>query len=99
MMSIWTALPVLAEAQQDPDELRSVIDKAGPIAGLFVLVLAIALFFLFRSMNRQMKKISPELPEGPDDREQALDRAYTQEAVARGESAESGESGEPGSAR
>lgn len=75
----------LVAAEQDPDQLRSVIDKAGPIAGLFVLALGIALFFLFRSMNKQMKKISPDLPEGPDDRLQAEDRRLTEEAVERGE--------------
>lgn len=82
----------LVAAEQDPDQLRSVIDKAGPIAGLFVLALGIALFFLFRSMNKQMKKISPDLPEGPDDRLQAEDRRLTEEAVERGEDEAQGNS-------
>lgn len=82
----------LVAAEQDPDQLRSVIDKAGPIAGLFVLALGIALFFLFRSMNKQMKKISPDLPEGPDDRLQAEDRRLTEEAVERGEEEAQGNS-------
>ena len=94
-----SALPLLVgvannvvAAAQDPDQLRSVIDKAGPIAGLFVLALGIALFFLFRSMNKQMKKISPDLPEGPDDKLQAEDRRLTEEAVERGEDEAQGNS-------
>ncbi len=70
----------------DPDEQKTLIDNALPIAGLFVLVLLIAVFFLWRSMNKQIKRIDPSLPEGRDDREQAMDRALTEEAVARGES-------------
>ena len=43
------------------------------------------MFLLWRSMSKQMKKIDPSLPDGPDDREQARDRAITREAVKRGE--------------
>lgn len=88
MTPLWAVATIVAEAeQQDPDQLRSVIDKAGPIAGLFVLVLGIALFLLFRSMNRQMKKIDPNLPEGPDDALQREDQQWTREAVERGDEA------------
>lgn len=66
-------------------ELQKVIDGAGPIAGLFVLVLLIAVFLLWWSMNRQLKKIDPKLKLGRDDLEQQADRDYTAEAVARGE--------------
>lgn len=38
------------------DAMKSVIDKAGPIALLFVLALGVALFFLIRSMNKQLKR-------------------------------------------
>lgn len=48
----------------NPD-LSAVIDGAGPIAGLFILLVAIALFFLMRSMNRQLKKVDPSLPNAP----------------------------------
>lgn len=74
---------VLAETT-DPDEQKELISSALPIAGLFVLVLLVAVFFLWRSMNRQMGKIDPSLPEGPDDKQQALDRRLTQEAEERG---------------
>ncbi len=52
----------------DPDQpdLSAVIDGAGPIAGLFVILLGVALFLLWRSMNRQLRKIDPELPDGPE---------------------------------
>ena len=46
------------------------------------------MFFLWRSMSKQMKKIDPSLPDGPDDHEQARDRAITREAVERGEAAD-----------
>ena len=86
---VLSALPihsgVLAETS-DPDEQKTLIDNALPIAGLFVLVLLIAVFFLWRSLNKQIKKIDPDLPAGRDDQEQALDRELTDDAVARGES-------------
>ena len=80
---IGTFALVLAE---DPQEVMSnLIDDAGPVAGLFVLVLGIAVFLLWRSMTKQLKRIDPGLPQGVDDRERAADRELTQEAVERGE--------------
>jgi len=67
------------------DDLNAVIDGAGPIAGLFVLLVAIALFFIIRSMNKQMKKIDTNLPPGKADRRQAFDEQLTREAELRGE--------------
>jgi ABC-type nickel/cobalt efflux system permease component RcnA len=78
---------VVAE-EIDPDSRESLIDNALPIAGLFVLVLLVAMYFLWRSMSKQMKRIDPSLPDGPDDREQARDRAITREAAKRGEAAD-----------
>ncbi len=69
----------------DPDTKESLIDGALPIAGLFVAVLMFVVFLLWRSMSKQMRKIDPSLPDGPDDQEQARDRAITREAVKRGE--------------
>lgn len=71
----------------DPDptnELGKLIDGAGPIAGLFVLALGVALALLWFSLKRQMKRINPDLPMGRDDEEQAADRELTKEAVERG---------------
>jgi len=45
-------------------DLSTIIDGAGPIAGLFVLLVAIALVLLWLNMNRQMKRIDPDLPRG-----------------------------------
>jgi len=41
----------------DDEAMTSVIDKAGPIALLFVVLLGIALYFLWKSMNRQLKRV------------------------------------------
>jgi hypothetical protein len=90
MITVTQALAsatVVAE-EIDPDSKESLIDNALPIAGLFVLVLLVAMYFLWRSMSKQMKKIDPSLPDGPDDREQARDRAVTREAVERAEAAD-----------
>ncbi|MCX8527443.1 MAG: hypothetical protein ORN20_04810 [Candidatus Nanopelagicales bacterium] len=73
------------EIPPDQQGLQSVIDGAGPIAGLFVLLLLVAVVLLWLSMNRQLKKIDPALKAGPDDERKELDREYTAEAVARGE--------------
>lgn len=67
------------------EDLSSVIDGAGPLAGLFVLLLAVAVVIIWKSMNRQFKRIDPSLPMGRDDLEQAADRRYTEQAVERGE--------------
>ena len=69
----------------DQQNLQAVIDGAGPIAGLFILILLVAIVLLWWSMTRQLKKIDPALKAGPDDELQKRDREYTAEAVARGE--------------
>ena len=73
------------EIPPDQQGLQSIIDGAGPIAGLFVLLLLVAVVLLWLSMNRQLKKIDPALKAGPDDERVERDREYTAEAVARGE--------------
>jgi hypothetical protein len=45
--------------------LSETIAGAGPIAGFFVLLVGIALVLLWLNMNRQMKRIDPDLPRGP----------------------------------
>ncbi|MBM3669672.1 MAG: hypothetical protein FJW97_06625 [Actinobacteria bacterium] len=70
--------------EKNPD-LAQVIDGAGPIAGLFVLLLAIAVFLLWRNMNKQLKKVDANLPMGPEDEREAYDEELTEEAVTRGE--------------
>jgi hypothetical protein len=44
--------------------LSTTISGAGPIAGFFVLLVGISLVLLWINMNRQMKKIDPDLPRG-----------------------------------
>ena len=39
--------------------------KAGPIALLVILLLAVACYFLFRSMTRHLRKVREEFPEDP----------------------------------
>lgn len=74
-------------ADEHQDAMSKLIDDAGPVAGLFVLVLGIGVFLLWRSMTKQLKRISPDLPAGRDDRLRARDRSRTQEAVEEGENA------------
>ena len=86
MTAIHSAL-VLASVgaeQSDDDARTTLINNALPIAGLFVLLLLIAMYFLWRSMSKQMKRIDPTLPAGVDDRRQQQDRELTQEAIERG---------------
>jgi hypothetical protein len=47
------------------DSMKSVIDKAGPVALLFVLALGVALYFLIRSMNKQLKRADENLTDSP----------------------------------
>ena len=47
--------------------VSQVIDGAGPITGLFVLLLGVAVFLIWRSLNKQMKKVDATLPGGPED--------------------------------
>jgi hypothetical protein len=44
--------------------LSETIAGAGPIAGFFVLLVGVALVLLWLNMNRQMKRIDPDLPRG-----------------------------------
>jgi hypothetical protein len=78
----------------DQEELRSVIDRAGPLSLIFVVALGIAVFVIARSMNRQMKRINPDLPKGVDEQRRAADERYTEEAVERGEHEAAAEQGE-----
>jgi hypothetical protein len=80
-----THLALAVLAADDPSTLEAIIDKAGPIAGTFVLLLGGALFVLFRSMNKQMKRIDQNLPMGPQDERRAEDRALTESAIEEGE--------------
>lgn len=90
MITVTQALATASVVAEDidPDSQEALIDGALPIAGVFVAVLMLVVFLLWRSMSKQMKRIDPSLPDGPDDREQARDRALTREAVKRGDEAD-----------
>ena len=92
-MNWVVALSMVGADDFDPDTRETLIDNALPIAGLFVLVLGVAMFILWRSMSKQIKRIDPALPDGPDDREQAMDRQLTEDAVERGEARDDTSSG------
>ncbi len=62
-----------------------VIDGGLQIVGVLVLILGLAVFLLWKSMNRQIKKINVDLPPGPQDERIAEDEAFTEEALERGE--------------
>ena len=47
------------------NDLSTIIDGAGPITGLFVLLLGVAIVLLWLNMNRQVKRIDPDLAQGP----------------------------------
>ena len=83
-MTTAHAFAAVLTEQIDEDTRATLINNALPIAGLFVLLLLIAMYFLWRSMRKQMGKISPDLPPGIDDRAQAADRQRTQDAIERG---------------
>jgi hypothetical protein len=49
---------------ENESNLSETISGAGPVAGFFVLLVGIALVLLWLNMNRQMKRIDPDLPRG-----------------------------------
>jgi len=71
-LSLLTALPpassVLADSLADSD-----VGKGSPIGLLVVLLLIVAVYFLYRSMNRHLRKVPPEF-DPPDARTAELDR-------------------------
>lgn len=52
---------LLAEVAND-DTMKSLIDNAGPVAMLFVVTIGVAMFFLFKSMRRQLKRVDEHFP-------------------------------------
>jgi hypothetical protein len=60
-----TGSALAARLAVDADQVQ-----AGPIALLFVAGLGVALFFLLRSLNKQLKRIDFEEPKQPDEPEE-----------------------------
>ena len=65
--------------------ISEVIDGAGPVTGLFVLLVLVALILLMRSMAKQLRKVDSSLPDGPDDRERRAGEEAIEQAVERGQ--------------
>ncbi len=83
------ALVLVGAAQgDDPDQMRRLIDNAGPLAMAFLVVLGVAIWLLFRSMRKQLGRIDPDLPPGPKDLQQAADRQVILDAMERGAKAQ-----------
>jgi hypothetical protein len=60
-------------------------DRAPGFLGFLSFVfLIIAVVLLYRSMQKQLKKVDPNLPEGPVDLMREEDRQVIEEAQARG---------------
>lgn len=76
---------MLIRLAADQDELKAVIDRAGPIAMMFVIALGIAIFVIWRAMKRSISRIDPELPLGVDEQRRIADAQFTERAVERGE--------------
>lgn len=74
------------DVSQAPDStISQVIDGAGPVTGLFVVLVLLALVLLMRSMARQLRKVDPSLPDGPDDLERRAGEEAIEQAVERGQ--------------
>jgi hypothetical protein len=59
----------------EDESLANLVDKAGPIAMLFVFALGIALYFIWKSMNKQLKKVDANIPlDPPKVQDQAKDQ-------------------------
>lgn len=95
-MTLLALVAALPAETTDPDEQQSLISGALPIAGVFVALLLVAVFFLWRSLRKQIGKIDTSLPGGRDNQEQALDRRLQAEAVERGEQADGDQPGTSG---
>jgi len=88
------SLAWISAAQGDnPDDMRRLIDNAGPIAMAFIVILGIAIWLLSKSMRRQLNRIDPALPPGPKDLAQARDRQVILDAMERG-SQQAGDDGQ-----
>lgn len=88
MWALGVVVGVVADDQQDT--MSKLIDDAGPIALLFVVLLAVGVYLLWRSMTKQLKRIDPQLPDGRSDRLRAADAEATDSAVRTGEQTAAG---------
>jgi len=64
LMPGFVALSVAGMLADNGDDGGGEAKKAGPIALVVILVLAIACYFLFRSMTRHLRKVREDFPGG-----------------------------------
>jgi hypothetical protein len=83
-------LSVLADATPSPSPTAPPIDPSRVTPGLLGLIsflfLVVAVVLLYRSMQKQIKKVRPDLPDGPADTMRAEDRRIIDDAEQRGAS-------------
>lgn len=71
--------PLPEEPPIDPSRI-----SPGLLGGMSFIFLIIAMVLLYRSMRKQMTRVSSDLPMGPGDQERAADAQMTEEAEERG---------------
>lgn len=76
--------PLPSPLPEDPPIDPSLVTP-GMLGLISFLFLVIAVFFLYRSLRKQISRVDPNLPEGPGDREREMDAEMTQEAEGPGE--------------
>ncbi len=80
---LTTALAAFPTEEQPPiDPERVTPGLLGFLSFIFLIVAAV---LLYRSMNKQMKKIDPNLPPGPSDRARQADIDIIERARQRGD--------------
>jgi hypothetical protein len=85
---VTTALATFPTEEAPPIDPERV--TPGLLGFLSFVFLVVAAVLLYRSMNKQMKKIDPTLPPGPSDRARQADVDIIERASERGAAAASG---------
>lgn len=82
----WSLAALFLEESPLPSPLpeEPPIDPSLVTPGLLGLIcfvlLLIAVFFLYRSLTKQIARVDPNLPDGPGDREREMDSGLAQQA-------------------
>lgn len=77
--TVTAETPAPAPESMDPNLI-----SPGVLAFLSFIFLIVAVALLYRSMSKQLKKVSPTLPDGPADRMREEDVAIIAQAERRG---------------
>jgi hypothetical protein len=73
--------------------------KSGPIGLAVILVLCVAVYFLFKSMSKHLKKVRDEFPSDPADEARPADPSARDPASSQPDQAESDQAPEADPAR